>query len=773
MIKTTKRKPENTRRFQRPCTWVVCLTVTCVAQAVCSEEKTGVVAIEASRLSSQAGMQTTAEGNAEFRHDDLVIRADRLSYRQAESEASAKGSVRIERNGNTYTGTELQLNLRTDQGFLSEPTYFFGRNQAGGSAQRIAFTGAQRAQVTGAVYSSCWRDEDHLRLPPSGSADARPAWWLSADKVDLNFAANEGRAEGAVLRFLGVPILAAPVLSFPLSDARKSGWLPPNVDLDSKNGLQWAIPYYWNLAPNRDATFTPVINTKRGAGLESEFRYLGASYQGQINADTVPNDRIAQRSRYALSFTHKQLLAADSLVKFETNRASDDNYWKDFGRLRGSLTPRLLSSQIYGVRPLDWGTGESAVYARVQRWQVLQDSASLIDAPYERLPQLGLRHLQSTAGGWLASVQTEWSRFDLPSNGRVVTGRPTGSRWHALVSMGQRFGNVGWSITPQLALNTARYSLDQANAQGRNHFSRTIPTFSLDSQWTFERPVTFRRYPYLQTLEPRLLYVNTPYQHQADLPNFDSAPKDFNFDSVFSANQFSGVDRVSDTHQVTAGVVSRMLQAADGAEVLRVGVVQRYLLRPQQVTPGDGVPFTQRFSDVILLGSTTLLPRWTLDAALQYSPEISRFTRSVINVRYSPGPYRTLNVSYRMTRDLTEQLGLGWQWPLYKSTRSGRGQNQSCHGDWYGVGALNYSQRERRLIDALGGIEFDAGCWIARAITQYQSTGRSEATTRLLLQLELVGLSRLGINPLQRLKDNIPGYRLLREAPDDLVRATP
>jgi LPS-assembly protein len=768
MIKTTKNKSYITLWLQNPLMGLILIALWGETQAARAEEKTSEITIEAQRLNSQTNAQTLAEGDAEFRYGDLFIGADRLSYQETNSQAKAKGRVRIQLKGNTYTGTELQLDLGTNQGFLNAPTYFLGRNQAGGSAGFIEFKAADRARISKAVYSSCWRDEHHLRLPDAASNEPMPAWWLSADKVDLNFAQNEGRAEGAVLRFLGVPILGAPVLSFPLTDARKSGWLPPNVDLDSKNGLQWAIPYYWNMAPNRDATFTPVINTKRGVGLESEFRYLGASYRGQINADAVPNDHVAERSRYAVSLSHFQGLPQKSSLRLELNQASDDNYWKDFGRLRGSLTPRLLSSQIQGIRPLGDG-GESAIYARVQRWQVLQDPAALIDAPYERLPQIGLRHVQRTLGGWQASLQTEWSRFDLPLNAKITANRPTGSRWHALVRLGQRFGDVGWTITPQLSLNAAHYSLDKVGSgvDGRRSFSRSIPSFSLESQWTFERNVVFRNRPYLQTLEPRLLYVNTPYQAQADLPNFDSAPKDFNFDSVFSDNQFSGVDRVSDTHQVTAGVVSRMLQASDGAEVLRLGAVQRYLLRPQRVTPDDGKPFTQRFSDVILLGSTTLLPRWTLDAALQYSPEISRFTRSVINARYSPGPYRTLNLSYRMTRDLTEQLGLGGQWPLYKSARSVSGNPKNCRGDWYGVGHINYSQRERRLIDALGGVEFDAGCWIARAVVEHQSTGRSEATTRLLLQLELVGLSRLGINPLERLKDNIPGYRLLREEPEN------
>jgi hypothetical protein len=79
------------------------------------------------------------------------------------------------------------------------------------------------------------------------------------------------------------------------------------------------------------------------------------------------------------------------------------------------------------------------------------------------------------------------------------------------------------------------------------------------------------------------------------------------------------------------------------------------------------------------------------------------------------------------------------------------------------VGSVNYSTLDRRITDGLIGFEYDAGCWIGRVVATRQSTGLSEATTRLLLQLELVGLSKLGSNPLQVLKDNIPGYKLLRE----------
>jgi LPS-assembly protein len=279
------------------------------------------------------------------------------------------------------------------------------------------------------------------------------------------------------------------------------------------------------------------------------------------------------------------------------------------------------------------------------------------------------------------------------------------------------------------------------------------------------------------------MYVNTPYREQTGLPNFDSAGRDFNFTSIFSENAFSGVDRVSDAHQLTAGATTRLFDSTSGAEVLRLGVVQRYLLRDQLVAPQpdgsvDGPPLEQRFSDVLLLGSTTVLPGWTLDAATQYSADSSRPVRSVLAARYSPGPFRTVGVTYRYARELSEQLELGWQWPLRLSgeptpaaalagasavgaAASARGNG--CTGNWYTVGRVNYSQKDARLTDALLGFEYDAGCWIARVVGEQLSIGRSESTRRLLVQLELVGLSRLGSNPLQVLKDNIPGYRLLRD----------
>ena len=186
----------------------------------------------------------------------------------------------------------------------------------------------------------------------------------------------------------------------------------------------------------------------------------------------------------------------------------------------------------------------------------------------------------------------------------------------------------------------------------------------------------------------------------------------------------------------------------------------------------------RRFSDVLVLGSTSLVPNWTFDAAAQYNPDIARIGRSIFGFRYSPGPYRTVGLAYRLSRGLTEQVELGWQWPVYGPTpgpgaaaaRTGSGK---CSGTLYSVGRVNYSTRDRRLTDSIFGLEYDAGCWIGRIVAERLSTGRSEATTRLLVQLELVGLSRLGSNPLKVLKDNVPGYQLLREERATIPPFTP
>ena len=729
------------------------------------------VVIEADRLFGRPDLETIAEGSVRFKRGPLTMKADRIEYRQAGDIARATGNVEIERGGNTFRGPELQLKVQRFEGYFLEPSYHFGRTNAGGSAQRFDFLDESRGIAYGATYTSCPAPD--------------PAWFLSTDRVVLDTAADEGRAEGAVLRFYGVPILAAPTLSFPLSDKRKSGWLPPSFNIDNKSGVEVAAPYYWDIAPNRDATLTPTVLTRRGAALGTEFRYLEPGYQGVVQTYMLPDDRVANRSRWSLNLGHEARWDGPGvgLVDYglALQRASDDDYWKDFSHRLPSLTPRLLPTDGYVRRRFDSDWGDTLVYGGVRRWQVLQDidPTSRIVSPYQREPQVGVRQ-RGTRAGFEWSWETEANRFT--NDDRSLQ---RGDRVHALGSLARPWspiGAEGWTLTPRLSFNAASYDLEQPLADGRTRSTRVIPTVALDSAWIFERDSTAFGRALTQTLEPRLLYVNTPYRDQTGLPNFDSAGNDFNFTSIYADNAFSGVDRVSDANQLTAGVTTRFLDRRTGAEALRLGLAQRLLLRPQRITP-DGVPVTQRWSDLLLLGGTSLVPNWSLDGTLQYNADISRTVRSILGARYSPGPFRTINATYRYTRNASEQLELGWQWPLNGAARENaaaveardalaldgvsRGGRTAaptgCPGAWYSVGRINYSRRDSRITDSIVGFEYDSGCWIGRIVAERLSTGRSEATTRLLLQLELVGLSRLGSNPLRVLRDNIPGYRLLRD----------
>lgn len=725
------------------------------------------IVLRAQEVRSRPNLDAVAEGDAEFRRGGTVIQSDRLSYDQAEDLAIARGHVRIERQGAIYWGPELQLRVQRFEGFFLEPEFEFPELGSGGRADRIDFLDNSRARLSNALYTSCPRD-----------GDAEPDWVLQARAVRMDFDANEGVAEGAVLRFLGVPILGGPEISFPLTDERKSGWLPPSIGLDSRSGFELTVPYYWNIAPNRDATIAPWLSTRRGAGVQTEFRYLERTLGGTLNLDLLPNDQVAGRSRSAWQWQHEGRFGDSAFYSANLRRVSDDGWWKDFPDSRRSVTPRLLSSDADLEQPLRLGEAEGVAYLRMQRWQVLQDSDQRVISPYQRSPQTGIR-LGGEAAGLIYSAETEFNRFTLPTGEDDGT-RYTGDRVHLLASLAHRFGEPGWWLEPRLALNAASYRTDQRMASGERSASRSVPTFSLDFGVELERETSGFGRALRQTLEPRLLYVRTPYEKQSDLPNFDSFGKDFNFQSIYTPNVFSGVDRVSDANQLTAGVTSRVVDAVNGKELFRLGVVQRYLFTDQRVTTqADGTPdgetFDQRFSDLLLLGSTSLVPSWTLDGTVQYSPEISRTVRSVVGARYSPGPFRTVSATYRFTRGLSEQVEIGWQWPLFgrvptaaeRGSRSlvgsAAGGGGSCSGTWYSVGRFNYSTKDSRITDSILGVEYDAGCWIGRFVAERLSTGRSEATTRLMFQLELVGLSRLGSNPLGVLKDNIPGYTLLRE----------
>jgi LPS-assembly protein len=696
-----------------------------------------------------------AEGSVLLQQNRFSLRADRLSYDLASQQTKAQGQVELLSDGNVFRGTLLDFNAGTLNGRLQAPQYRFGRTQASGQAEFIEFKGPDHVEAQGSTYSSCPAPKDEGTLP----------WVLTTKHLSLDFARNEGVAEGAVVRFYDVPILALPIMSFPISTERKSGWLPPVLNLSNTSGVEFGVPYYWNIAPNRDATITPIVSSRRGLELDGEFRYLETGLRGTANVVALPYDEWAKTQRWAARWQHAGTINRDWHYNWATLRVSDDNYWQDGLHGAENWTPRLLESRATLQRNAHWQFGslnlDQQFYAQAQQWQVLQSplASAAIVAPYRRDPQMGLRW-QARSGALEAQLETEYNRFahDDPS-------MLQGARAHGLGSVAWHFGDEGWQVTPKLLLNSAHYTLEQPLVTGDLSYFRTIPSFSLDNQWVFERPTQWGAQGLTQTLEPHLLYVRTPWYDQSMVPRFDSAALDLNAATIFADTAFSGIDRVADANRITAGVRSRWLSDRTGAEVARVDLAQRMLLEPQRITD-DGQPLTRQFSDLLLSGSVNTDPHWRFEGSVQHDPEISRISRSVLSGQYSPGPFRTVSAIYRLQRGTSEQIALGWQWPISGETAApavASPVSNDCQGTLYGVGRFDYSMRDERLTGMIGGLEYDAGCWIGRFVVQHQSTLPNTATTRLLFQLELVGLSRLGQNPLTVLKDNIPGYRLLRD----------
>lgn len=732
-----------------------------------SQTRDKALVLRAERSTAQLGQTLEAEGDVQLRYGDTWLRTEALRYFEPRNEVVAPGAVRIEHLGSQLEGRGLRLELDAFLGELLAPTYRLAVTGGSGQAQRLDFLGEQRLRADAASYSSCPRVDDEGRPLP-------PDWELRTDRLELDLARNEGRAEGAVLRFLGVPLLAAPSFSFPLGDQRRSGWLPPHIGADNRSGVELAVPYYFNLADNADATVTPFVMTRRGIGADAEVRGLLPWVASEVQASWLPHDRVLGGDRWALRWSGQAYPSESLRVQWGTERVSDDDYWKDLRRRVISPTPRLLASDLQLSQSGAWrdGLGWEA-YARVQRWQVLQasDVSSQIVSPYQRDPQIGIRLQSDGELGLLAGfmprqhrprleggLELELNRFSLPS--AALPGQTRGGdRLHALGHLALPVLDPGWWIIPRLDVNAAAYRVRSPMTDGRTRARRVVPTLSLDLGLALERKAQWAGRDLLQSLEPRLLFVNTPYRAQDALPNYDSAPRDFNVESLYAINPFTGIDRVADTRQLAFGAVSRWLNAADGEELLRLGLVQRYQFRTQQINPTPGLT-SRRFSDLLLTGAAHLHQPWWLDGAVQFNPDSQRSVRSVLRARFSPGPFRSVSLAYRFQRDQSEQLDLAWQWPL-AGKRAISQSGQSCQGHWYSAGRVQYSLRERRVTDSLLGLEYNASCWVLRMGVERLSTGQSQTSTRFLVQLELNGLSRLGANALKVLRDNVPGYRPL------------
>jgi LPS-assembly protein len=697
------------------------------------------VFLEADRLQGHSDREAEAEGRVRLRKRGQAIHADWLRYDKPEDEVTARGNVRIEQGADVMEGSFLRFNLQSERGVMESPRYTLHRTRelstrarpmepadGRGVAERLLFEGPRQYRAERARYTTCGPENED--------------WWVTARELSIDKDRELGVARDASIVFQGVPIFYSPYLSFSLHEQRKSGFLTPRYGNTSKTGTELTLPYYWNIAPNRDATIAPRLMSRRGVLLDTEFRYLERSYSGEARIEWLPNDDARQGTqRHAFFVQHSQALPYGWSGSLKLQGVSDDTYFTDLATQIAVTSQVVLPREGTLSRGGAWGrAGSYGFSAFVQRWQTLQpDPVVRVTPPYSRAPQLTLSASHPDVLGADFDLQGQYVVFDHPT---LVTGR----RLLAYPSLAFPLQTAFAYLTPKLGLTLTHHAID-SNPSGFTDRSRALPVFTADAGLVLERSTGLAGVPLLQTLEPRAYYVYIPFRDQSRIPVFDSGQQDINFATIFSENQFSGWDRINDANQVTLGVTSRFLDTATGAERFRAGVAQRFYFASQRVTV-PGVPArTSSSSDLLAAVSGTVAPHWVLEAGWQYSTNFSQTQKFNLAARYQPALGRVLNLSYRETLNAFRQTDVSAQWPIGER--------------WTGLARWNYSLRERRLLEGLLGAEYNGDCWVLRVVAHRFAVATGQASTTFFVQLELNGVSRLGSNPLEALRRNIPGYR--------------
>lgn len=683
----------------------------------------GAAFISAQRMETRQGKQIEASGEVELRQVGRVINADHLIYEQAEQKVDAEGHVRIEQAATRISGPTLHLDLKQNTGVMEQPQFVLGDRDARGHAERLEIEGRNRYTLHASAYTTC----------PAGNDD----WLLNVSRLELDRNTQVGVAHHAWVEFKGIPLLYTPWMDFGLNDAKRSGFLGPVLGSTSSGGSEITVPYFWNIAPNLDATFSPRVISKRGVQFNNEFRYLQPRYSGKVEADVLAQDRMAGGDRTRFALLHGQDLGQGFSAVANINAVSDNDYFRDLANeVSGSAQVNLLREGVVSYTGGWWNAS-----ARVQRFQTLQDPLAPVIVPYRRQPQVNLNARQTLAGANLELVG-EYVDYRHPTlvNGQRLVFYPSVS--YPLVSA------PGYFLTPKLGVHYTDYVLGSPSAQPNT--SRTLPIFSLDGGLIFERNKTFLGTGLVQTLEPRAYYVRIPYSDQSQLPNFDSAEAPFSFIQMFSENRFLGSDRIGDADMVTLALTSRVIADDDGSERWRVAVAERFLLETPQVNLVTPSGNTTRSNILATLGGR-VNAAWRLDGQLQYNPNLAHTQNYNLATRYQPEAGKVLNLGYRYTRDTLRQFDLSAQWPLL--------------GRWHGVGRFNYSLRDRRILEALGGLEYNAACWAVRLVAQSFATATNERTTGVFVQLELNDLVQIGSDPLDALRSSVPGYSKLNAIP--------
>ena len=683
------------------------------------------------------------QGNVVLRRGNQYLNADNLKFDQEDSTYTADGNVRYEDGSMRIIAKRARGNQADDSHVIEDIQYQLVSRRGSGGADSIQMSGAIGA-MNASTYSTC---------DPS-----QRAWELSARRIEVNTDEGWGVARGATIRLGRVPVVYLPWIKFPIDDQRHTGALYPSIGTSGRNGFDYRQPIYLNLAPNYDATLIPRYMSKRGFSLGGEFRYMYEGGRGELDGSWLPRDELVRErerdiangapnpfddplrsdNRGLLRFGGYHNLNSLWQARANMTWVSDSRYLEDSSNsLYGLSSASLLSTVGLFGRGRYW---EASVMA--DAWQLADYTISEDTLPYNRLPRLSINWDQPLGRWFTAGLYAETVRFQHGQRG-------DGSRLDLKPYVSMPLQGAAWYVTPTLAWRYTSYQLDDDLAAslpgGDSRPSRSLPIASLDAGLFFDRDTEIKGRSFLQTLEPRLFYLNAPYREQDGLPLFDTRPFTFSWGQLFRDNRYSGPDRQTDANQLTVAVTSRLIRNSDGFERLSASVGQIFYFDDSLVVAPGETPVESGKSAWVADANYSPTDRWTIGASYQWDPKFRREDLASVRARYLFDNDGIVNLSYRYRRNLLEQADLSFLYPINPS--------------WSAVGRYYYSIQDNKPLEAIAGVQWDSCCLAVRALVRrYVRNREGDLNNSLQVEFVLKGLGSAGRDTERTLRRAILGY---------------
>jgi len=662
--------------------------------------------IRARDMQAPGGQPMRFVDDVELTYGDQQLRTDELIYDPDTGVARLPGWLEYSDAVLSMRAANARYNTETSSGEFNRVEYYIAGAAGAGHAGSVRMLDPTQAQVERFDFTTCELDD--------------PAWQLKAGRVKLDFERNVGTARNARLEFQGVPILYSPWLSFPLNNERKSGFLYPQIGSSSDNGIDIAVPWYWNIAPDQDATFTPRVIGDRGFMLGSEYRFLTERQAGTFNFDYLPEDSEADRDRWVGRIRHGARIAKRWRTRLNFNRVSDEDFFLDLGNELDSSSIQFLRSELSII-----GQGRFwQLVTTFDTFQVLDRDVLERNEPYDRLPRTVFEGDWPLLGGLSFRLNSEAVYFDRDLG-------TTGARFDATPALEYRLVRPGWFIEPSVALRTTAYALDDAPTSDDTP-TRTQPILSFDSGLIFERPAGDS---YIQTLEPRLFYLYVPGRSQNDLPLFDTRELTFSFAQLFQTNRFSSADRQSDANQVTLAVTSRLLENQSGRSLFDVSLGQLIFLDPPTVgLPNRPAEPDQDVSATVAEVNWRPTETFRVSAGLQHDVEDNETDVAAFGLSWKGRDARQVQVGYRFRDQRVDQIDARGRYPLTSELNV--------------VSRFAYAFDDKSVLEAMGGLEYESCCWAIRgSVRRFVKDRESDKRTAFFIELHLKGLGSLGRRP--------------------------